>query len=244
MGLVWVPGGESWMGASKVPGSRNFDVEAFDDESPVHRVRVRAFWLGQHPVTNAQYRAFVQAREHWAPDVWRREGFDGDEQPATGVDWSDARAFCTWLSQASGVRAALPTEAQWEWAARGGEARKYPWGLEDPTPERAVFGRRRLAPVGGRPAGASPCGAEDMAGNVWEWTSTAWGSSVSDPDISVSGDEIDSGKSSLSASRVVRGGSWVDRPRLLRAAFRNLRPPVFRNELLGFRVCVLCDPVR
>ena len=230
------------MGASRQAGSRNFDAEANDIESPVHRVRVGAFWLGLHPVTNAQYRTFLRMSGHRTTESWRREGFDGDELPVTGVDWTDATAFCAWLSWACDVRVVLPTEAQWEWAARGGDGRKYPWGEEAPTAARAVFDEQRLAPVGGRPAGASPCGAEDMAGNIWEWTSTAWGAYGSDHGTSVSGDENKPGGVSLSALRVVRGGSWDDLRRFLRAAFRNGWPPDLRTANLGFRVCVLCEP--
>jgi formylglycine-generating enzyme required for sulfatase activity len=242
--VVWVPGGEFWMGASKVPGAQNHDPGAYDDEAPVRRVRLtEGCWMGVHPVTNAQYRAFTAAAGHRPSEAWSREGRDGDEQPVTRVDWDDASAFCAWVSRALGERVALPTEAQWERAARGDDARKYPWGDAPPTPAHAVFDRAPLAAVGGRLAGVGPYGTHDQVGNVWEWCRDGYG-----PYPNVSGVDIDPCREVTSpdvAPRVVRGGSWGSLAAwLLRAARRDGSDPNDRGDGLGFRVCVLPEPGR
>jgi formylglycine-generating enzyme required for sulfatase activity len=244
MAFVWVPPGEYWMGATKERG-QNHDPEAHAGEGPVRRVRItRGYWLGMHPVTNAQYRQFVLATGHRASSSWGMDGFDAEEQPVTGVDWQDARSFNAWLSAQleAGLTAALPTEAEWERAARGDDGRRYPWGDQAPTPERAVFGGAPLAPVGGRPEGVSPYGAHDMAGNVWEWCQD-----VGARYPTVSGVDIDPCQGVTSpdaASRVVRGGSWGSNARGLRAAGRVWNLPGGRRLYLGFRVCLRREPGR
>ncbi len=242
LALVWVPGGDFWMGASKEPGSQNYDPGAFEDEGPVRRVRLSAgYWLGMHPVTNAQYRAFVRGGPHREAATAGIDSYDGDDQPVTSVDWTDATAFCAWLSRVSASRVTLPTEAQWERAARGDDSRTYPWGDEAPTRQRAVFGGAPLAAVGGRPAGAGPYGTQDQAGNVWEWCQDVW----EDHYPAVSGVDVDPCRLSTpdsAAPRVVRGGSWDDDSRSLRAAYRFRGRPGYRLDFLGFRVCVLREP--
>jgi formylglycine-generating enzyme required for sulfatase activity len=180
------------------------------------------------------------------------------------VDWFDALLFCCWLTRKLAAqlppdhRILLPTEAQWERAARGTDARKYPWGDDAPTPAHAVFGDAPLAAVEGRPAGASPVGCHDMAGNVWEWCLTAYTADLQglqqNADAAPSGvsehewglvtnETLLSDKPSSSVepacavARVLRGGSWIYVPRFLRCAFRDGDQPSGQDLLVGFRVC-------
>jgi formylglycine-generating enzyme required for sulfatase activity len=159
-------------------GSKNFDRS-----QPLHPVTVPAFKISRYPVTNAQYQAFVQSG---GPANDKYGGaFDLPNHPVVGVTWDVAVAFCEWLTQrlrAMGELTAqeeirLPTEAEWEYAARGKEGRVYPWGKDDPTPELANYNETGLgttSAVGCFPRGATPNGCEDMAGNVWEWCQDVW----------------------------------------------------------------------
>ena len=130
MRFLWIPGGRFVMGADDV-----------DEACPAHWVEVSPYWLAQTPVTNRQYRLFVQATGGKEPRSWRDRRFNQPEQPVVEVSWSDATAFCQWLSAESGHRIDLPTEAQWEFAARGLDSWVYPWGNEEPNQTRAHFDR-------------------------------------------------------------------------------------------------------
>jgi energy-coupling factor transporter ATP-binding protein EcfA2 len=139
------------------------------------------YYLSRFPVTNRLYRKFVEATKHRAPAFWDDPEFNGDEVPVVGVDWEDAQAYCAWLTEqasgkeqmAKGVIYRLPLEEEWEWAAGGGK-RKYPWGDGAPQSTHANFNGaiQGLTPVNTFPAGATPDGLMDMAGNAWEWTAT------------------------------------------------------------------------
>ncbi len=227
--LLWIPGGRFEMGSNSIT----------DDEKPIHWVRVSPFWLGETPVTNSQYGIYLEGTGYEEPAHWRDRKFSAAEQPVVGVSWRDAVAYCEWLSRESGLAVVLPTEAQWEFAARGTDGRDYPWGNGDPDTSRACFGREKNhpAPVGSYPAGRGPFGTLDQAGNVWEWCLDAWddeaykkraGEEVADP--IVQGDSED--------SRLLRGGSWASEARNLRAAYRSVNHPAGRNPSVGFRVCV------
>ena len=162
------------------------DKGADGDEQPQRKVYLDGYWMGQTPVTNAHYAAFVKATGRLALRHWSDGKIPpGQEQhPVIYVSWEDAAAFCAWASQLTGRKVRLPTEAEWEKAARGTDGRKYPWGNSDPTGSRCNFadrntdfrwrdknvddGYRNTSPVGHYPAGASPYGLLDMAGNVWE----------------------------------------------------------------------------
>ena len=161
--MVDIPTGEFVMGSD--------GTQALEDERPSHRVWLDAFSIDVHEVTTAQYAGFLAATTRLAPWQWETvDLLEHGDRPVIGVDWRDAEAFCTW----KGKR--LPTEAEWEKAARGTDQRKYPWGNQRPDRTRAQFGAayNETVPVGRARAGASPHGALDMAGNVWEWVASAY----------------------------------------------------------------------
>lgn len=137
-----------------------------DDEKPVRKVYVDEFWIDQYEVTNRLYEAFVRKTGHRLPEYWqgRVKKFTAPMQPVVGVYWDEAQAYCEWAGRR------LPTEAEWEKAARGTDRRVYPWGNEW-DPQRANVADRvgKPAPVGSYENGRSPYGVYDMAGNVWEW---------------------------------------------------------------------------
>ncbi len=244
---VEIPAGEFIMGSDP-----KMDALAFDDEKPQHRERVATFWVARVPVTVAQFAAFVEATGYrttaeekgsswaWTGSKW--EEVKGahwraprgpntsvnakQDHSATQVSWLDATAFCRW----AGVR--LPTEAEWEKAARGTDGRIYPWGNNEPDKNLCNFSMnvKDTTPVGSYPAGKSPYGLLDMAGNVWEWTQTKWRVNYNTPaDASPPGD----------AARVVRGGSFANNGRRVRCAVRHFNLPLNRYEHSGFRVCAV-----
>ncbi|MDA0336517.1 MAG: SUMF1/EgtB/PvdO family nonheme iron enzyme [bacterium] len=215
------------------------------DEQPVHTVALDGYFIDKYEVTNAQYVAFVTAgggeASHYADD----SNYNAPQYPVVGVSWFDAEKYCDW----AGLR--LPTEAEWEKAARGTDGRTYPWGSGtnfmranfraghlSRFPELGLSQslefhppRAEIAPVGSHPSGVSPYGVHDMAGNVYEWVADWY-----DEDYyGVSPDHNPTGPSSGSA-RVYRGGSWYFNFGSLRAADRNRAEPSDRRSLsLGFR---------
>ena len=237
---VEIPGGSFLMGAQKAkPDEPGYDPEAQDDESPVHRVTVSPFRLSRHPVTNAEYAAFVEETGKEPPRHWEggRIPEGKDEHPVVHVSWADAVAFCEWLSRRVSkdegeqlVR--LPTEAEWEYAARGEGSRKYPWGDAEPSDRLANFGMNvgDTTPVGSYPDGATPEGVHDLAGNVVEWCGDWFRG------YPPKGGEDPTGPSS-GASRVLRGGAFHIVPWSLRATCRYNLHPEDRDGHSGFRVC-------
>ncbi len=203
--------------------------EALPSETPQHVIDAAGFELSRTPVTNGQYAAFVADAGAAHPPHWAGAApAPGYElHPVTFVDWHDACAFCGW------VGGRLPTEAEWEKAARGTDARTYPWGdAPDPSAVNAGHGSKRGATsaVDAHSAGASPYGLLDMAGNVWEWVSSAYRPypyRADDGRESPIGDE----------PRVLRGGSFASAdPRLARCASRSRSHPCRRQSHIGFRV--------
>ena len=232
--LLWIPGGEFWMGAD----------DTSPRERPVHRVRVSPFWLGETPVTNAQYEVFVREAGYQQPESWRDSRYSGRAQPMVGVSWDDAMAFCAWLSERSGVNVRLPTEAEWEFAARGTDGRLYPWGNEEPDETRANYAPAfqpnvgQPTPVGSYPAGRGPFGTLDQAGNVFEWCYDIYNGGVYG---SRTGTVVDpagpEGAQTRAIARAIRGGSWSVVADFLHAAYRHRIEPEYRGGNLGFRVC-------
>ncbi len=232
--MCYVPAGEFIMGSE----------DGTDNEKPQRRVYLDAYWMYKHEVTVAQYRRFCTetGREMPDPPKWGWE----DDHPIVNVTWDDAKAYSDW----AGV--SLPTEAQWEKAARGTDGREYVWGdkwppppgvgnFADETTKRANpsfsiisgydDGYAVTSPVGSFPAGASPYGCLDMAGNVWEWCSDWY-----DSDYYAKAPNRNPENRQASRCRVLRVGSWYDgSSTFLRAAFRLCTPPGDRGVLIGFR---------
>ncbi len=224
--LVYVPGGDYTLGSDEITG----------DEEPVHRVRLNPFWIAKYPVTNVQYRRFLEAEpEREKPELWEDKDFNQDRQPVVGVSWDEAVAYCEW----AGLE--LSSEAQWEAAARGTDQRRFPWGNENPTSDTANFNDQKggTTAVDFYPAGAGPFGTLDQAGNVWEWCSDVWEEDAYSGRDGQTDPFHEQGNASL---RVVRGGSWLNPVRFLRAAYRGGRGRVGgRSRFLGFR-CVFRSP--
>jgi len=226
--LVRVPAGEFLMGSDPAK-----DKDAQDDEQPQRRVHVSEFYIGKTPVTNAQYATFVKATEHKVPEHWENDKTPSgkEDHPVVYVTWHDAVAFCEWLTQETGKNLRLPTEAEWEKAARGADGRIYPWGNEQPTAELCNFDDNvgNTTPVGRySPQGDSPYGCADVAGNVWEWTQSLYGGYPYD--------QAD-GREGLKAEgrRVVRGGSFLNSRRGVRCAYRLRCGPAPLFGYQGFR---------
>jgi len=238
--LVRVPAGESLMGSDAAK-----DNSAEDKEQPQHRVYVSEFYIGKYPVTNAQYAAFVKGTKHKAPTHWKRGKIPSGKKnhPVVNVKWHDAVAFCEWLSRETGQPFRLPTEAEWEKAARGMDGRIYPWGNAwDKTKlNSGEGGPGGTTPVGQySPDGDSPYGAADMSGNVWEWCADWYGekeyqrhakSTVQDPQGPKKG-----------MARVLRGGAFLNYRRGVRGASRFRLNPRNHWDFIGFRVVVVPVP--
>lgn len=243
--MALIPAGEFEMGSE--------DDEAFGDEYPVHTVYLDAYYIDKYPVTNAQYKAFVDENPEWNwfnvlkeySDVdylkhWRANSFPVSqaEHPIVNVSWYAAMAFAEW----SGKR--LPTEAEWEKAARGGvRGNKYTWGDDaDPSMANYDWNIGGTTPVGVYPANGYDI--YDMCGNVWEWCLDAYqegvsmGESPRNPIVGAASVEwIVDHRNDVSSNRVLRGGSWRIPASLVRIANRNAESPSFSLNVIGFR-CV------
>jgi formylglycine-generating enzyme required for sulfatase activity len=219
--MLVVPAGEFTM------GSTTGDA----DEQPVHQVYVNAFLMDVHQVSVKHYARFLEATHHEVPPDWSiMNRPQHQDRPVANVDWAEAAAYCTW----AGKR--LPTEAEWEKAARGTDGRIYPWGNELPTQARATSGKEiwssHTAPssVGMLEEGKSPYGIYDMSGNVWEWVSDWY-----DQDYYKNSPSKNPTGPSTGEAKVIRGGSWGSGPKDLRAANREVHVPSFRGFGTGFR---------
>jgi len=239
--LVHVPEGEFLMGSTPEQVAalvREFPqgTEWFEREEPQQRISLPAYEMGKYPVTNVEYRAFVRDTGHRAPPYWEGDTYaDGlGDHPVVSVTWHEAGAYCAWLRERTGRPYRLPTEAQWEKAARGSDGRTYPWGDEFDG-ARCNSGEdeiRTTTPVGQYSTeGDSPYGLADMAGNVWESTSTLF--RPYPYDAQDGREEEEEG-----GTRVVRGGSFDDYQRLVRCAYRHRGNPDGRASYVGFRVVV------
>lgn len=255
--LKWVPGGDFHMGDLSGVGQ--------EDERPVRTVSVPGFWMMSTEVTMDMFQRFVAATGHTVPAgcsyfsggwkfdealSWRAPGFVlGPDHPVTCVSWHDARAFADWLSLETGMTFNLPSEAQWEFAARAGTRSRYSFG-DDPAllckyangaDRRSLAdypdfdandcddGYTRTAPVGSYPANA--WGLHDLTGNVWEWVADCWSADYAAMPLDGSArDEGDCGR------RGYRGGAYGDVPFFLRIALRNRGNPAERKDDVGFRV--------
>lgn len=252
--LVTIPAGPLLMGSEQGEPA----------ERPVHRVTISAFSIGRREVTTVEFAAFVTATGHvtdpertgvgWHWDGHWREvrGADWqhprgpgsslrelDQHPVVQASWNDASRYCAWRGQR------LPTEAEWERAARGEGARIYPWGESPPrvdTNYRASYGADRCcradgadghlftAPVGSFPSGRSPFGVDDMAGNVWEWVEDWF-----DPEYYRRSPAADPVNGTRTGRKVIRGGGWGNDPWGLRSTLRHANPPDIGLSMVGFR---------
>lgn len=237
-------------------GSDPTDRYAGDEEQPQHVVELPLFYASRYPVTVAQFRAFVEDAQFQVkvPDCLRGV----PNHPVVLVSFHEALAYCRWLTDKleaaewtpSPLRErladewviTLPSEAQWEKAARGEDGRTYPWGDEF-NASRANGGETGLettSAVGLFPGGASPSECLDMSGNVWEWTCSLWGKDIMTPSHLYPYDPGDVSREALDAPddvlRVVRGGSFDGSEHPLRAAYRGGITPDLRNVLAGFRL--------
>jgi sulfatase modifying factor 1 len=206
-----------------------------DNERPVHRVWIDGFELGVCQVTNAEYGLFLAATQHHPPLHWGDPDFSHSEQPVIGTSWFDAVAYCEWLTHVTGRGYRLPTEAEWERAARGGAERKsYPWGDEPPDslPNYAARWKTGPEPVGH--AEKNAYGICDIGANVHEWCSDWFDAEY----YSISPERDPQGPAN-GARRASRGGSWRHYTKVSRCAARSSIPPEFQYADYGFRVA--CD---
>lgn len=275
--FVYVPAGEFLMGSteSQVEAAlalcrqyqADCDIEEYLDELPQHRVYLDPFWIMRTEVTNAEFARFNEAggytkEEYWTSDGWAwrnahnitgaphwgSANLNSPQQPVVGVTWYEAAAYAKWLGATSGYSIRLPTEAEWEKAARGTDGRIFPWGHAW-NASRANFcdsncpdggqadsgsdGYAVTAPVESYSAGASPYGLLNMAGNAFEWTNDWYSagyyanSPARNPTGPDDGDE-----------RVLRGGAWNFPPTETRTSFRSYEPPDLQASDVGFRLVV------
>jgi formylglycine-generating enzyme required for sulfatase activity len=250
--FVRVAGGEFWMG----------DDKGRENERPRHRVRLEGFEMARFPTTNAMFARFIaaggyQERRWWEaaiahgrwaggrvrdyrgersqPFYWDDARYNNPAQPVVGVTWYEALAYCAWLTATldDGHTYGLPSEAQWERAARGRQGRAYPWGDEwaGDHCNSAEAGLETPSPVGLFPQGATPEGIQDMAGNVWEWTSSLYGEYPY---------RADDGREDVSdtGDRVLRGGAWLSSSGDARSAIRNWNLPDLLFDNFGFRCLI------
>lgn len=206
-----------------------------ENEQPCHRVWVDAFGIGRFPVTHREYKIFIEATQAPAPPFFSDPMFSHPERPVVGVSWDEAAAYCRWLSDRTREQFRLPSEAEWERAARGGlEGALYPWGDEAPS-EKDFTG---ADPETGGPAqvgvnAPNGFGLYDMSENVHEWCSDYY-----DYNYYRYAPERNPRGPSNGRRRASRGGSWRHRIKFSRCAARSSLPPSFRYADYGFRVAV------
>lgn len=253
-GEALIPGGTFRLGSELDSGF------VFDNELPSHEVTVSPFAISRTATNNAEFLAFVEAGGYWHQEFWCDEGWrwrqsvaaehpvywrqiDGEWQrrvfdqwirlepslPVIHVNWFEAEAYCRWAGRR------LPTEAEWELAASGIGKRKFPWGEEAPTLERANLDWQSggLLPVDALPEGDSAFGIRQMIGNVWEWTATDFAAF----DGFAPGPYKEYSAPWFGDHKVLRGGCWATRSRLIRNAYRNFYKPDRRDVWAGFRTC-------
>jgi formylglycine-generating enzyme required for sulfatase activity len=247
---VEIPAGPFWMGTREedIPQlMRKFgrDKEYYLHEVPLHRMDLPTFWIARTPVTNAQYAMFINQTGAKAPGTWRGsqppKGLE--DHPVVSVSWHEALAYCRWLSEKIGKEVTLPSEAEWEKAARGPEgARVFPWGNDwrELHCNSVELGLQDTTPVGLFLNGASPYGVLDLSGNVWEWTRSLF---VEENDRAyLYPYHPEDGRERLEASdrcpRVLRGGAFYYGAWHVRCAGRGTDFPLYLLRHYGFRVCL------
>jgi formylglycine-generating enzyme required for sulfatase activity len=249
--FILIPAGSFLMGSDPKQ-----DGQAYEDETPQHSLDLPAFYIQRYPVTVAQFAAFVNQSGYKPrnPDMLR--GITN--YPVTSVTWYDALAYCRWLEDIlrlrgpeslrrlleDGWQLTLPSEAQWEKAARGENGQVYPWGNAYNAENANTFelGIGANSPVGSFPGGVSPYGVMDMSGNALEWTRSLWGPDFHRPEYAYPYSERLAERENLEASkttyRVLRGGSWKHESKTIRCACRLWHIPIGRDDYIGFRVAI------
>jgi formylglycine-generating enzyme required for sulfatase activity len=229
-----IPGGWYFLGSPPNEAGR------YADEASSHKIKLNPFYISVTEITNAQYGRFLKATGYRAPLYWQDQNLNGPKQPVVGVTWNDAVAFCQWLTKVTGVTHQLPTEDQWETAARGGLlSQPYPWGSQAPdaagiyranyrTPTPGATGFNFTANVGSFPANGY--GLFDMAGNVSEWCQDRYVPLGT------------GGPFKPGVLRLLKGGSYLSGSRDLRAAARQSAPPTYADGYIGFRVVRPAQP--
>jgi formylglycine-generating enzyme required for sulfatase activity len=242
--FVEIPAGPFVMGAGTDRDPQAFDNERWSPAAGEGTVDLRAFFIARTETTVAQFAAFVTATGRPAD----AHALDAPPTyPVTFVSWPDALAYCRWLEGAlkeapgvpadlrerlrAGWRVRLPTEAQWEKAARGTDGRRYPWGA-DPRRDRATFDASGPTPAGQHPCPECPQGLRDMSGNVWEWTSSPYQPYPYD-------DADDRANLQADALWVMRGGHFGDPARMVRTTARGAAEPGARRAFIGFRAALV-----
>jgi len=230
-GMVFVPGGKFQRGRTHEDKDAElaFYPNPLKDDLPVREIEVSPYYLDEHEVTVAEYAAFVRAKKHRPPPVWRdgKPPVGREQIPVADVSWEDAAAYCSWRGKR------LPSEAEWERACRGiTEKQKYPWGDRAPTAKDARFNGLE-GPLEVCKLPRSSLGLCDIVGNLWEWTADYYGreyyaeAAAKDPKGPEKG-----------MYRVLRGGSWFDGPNFLTCAHRSWARAGERSPNIGFRCAV------
>jgi formylglycine-generating enzyme required for sulfatase activity len=245
--FVEIPAGPLVMGTGVDHDPRAYDNERWSPTQAEGTVHVPAFYISRHEVTVGQFATFARASA-WSADSRALAG--PPNHPVTFVSWPDALAYCRWLQTTlkspsgpsshlrgllnDGWRVSLPSEAEWEKAARGTDRRIYPWGNE-PRRDRANYETKGTTPVGQFACPECPYGLLDMSGNVWEWTSSPYQPYPYDP-------ADDRANLDADALWVMRGGHFGDNARLVRTTTRGAADPGARRAFIGFRVALLAPP--
>ena len=247
---VTIPAGEFLMGSTPDEAEAAFtnaklrssllEKYTFNAEVPQHKVHLSEYQISRYEITNAQYRAFIEATNRPIPrgqqgeEIWKDDNFNADTQPVVGVTWFDAQAYAEWIG------GSLPTEAQWERAARGPQGQTYPWGNTPPKARHhANFARRynHPTPVGHFPNGISPDGIADLAGNVWEWCLDEYNPTFYEQNKKkVTRNPLNLRFRDVLRARVIRGGAWDVGSTFLRSALRSPFYPLDSTHTIGFRV--------
>jgi len=243
LGFVEIAAGSFLMGSDAVIDPMAFDIERWSSTNAQAVLELPTYYIGRFEVTVAQMRSFVQATGY-PIDGQALSGAPG--HPATFISWPDALAYSRWLDEIlrtspdtpevlstlleGGGQVTLPTEAEWEKAARGSDGRIYPWGSE-PRPDRATYQARGTTAVGSHQCPECPFGLSDMAGNVWEWTRSPYQPYPYNP--------IDDFEDLENESLwVMRGGSFTDPAHFVRGANRGGADPGARRAFIGFRIAI------
>ena len=225
--MVYIPPGKFTMGTDEEEGQ--------SDEKPAHEIHLEGYWLGKYEVTFEQYDKYCdETQKEKPPDGnWGR-----GKMPVISVSWHDSLEYCKWLSTKTGFHFKLPTEAQWEKAARGTNALRFPWGNQMVNKDLANFKEEGKlggpVTVGSYPRGVSPYGLLDMAGNLWEWCDDWHDWYKVD-----TGTPIQREKDiRILNNRSARSGCWFDEPKYLRVTNRYGLKPTYRGFIVGFRLCM------